>query len=72
MHFGNADLTHLLPPKKLMPLHFWKKEIMYTLVLRFNNRWRWCSGRFNFRQGTLELGSLRSLPFQVLFSRSLF
>ena len=27
------------------------------LVHIFNNRWRWCCGRFNFRQRTLELGS---------------
>ena len=27
-----------------------------TLVLLFNNRWRWCCGCFNFRQRTLELG----------------
>ena len=29
---------------------------IYTLVHTFNNRWRWCCGRFNFIQ-TLELGS---------------
>ena len=22
--------------------------LMFTLVRRFNNRWRWCCGRFNF------------------------
>ena len=34
---------------------FAKKSPSSMLVLRFNNRWRWCSGHFNFRQRTLEL-----------------
>jgi hypothetical protein len=31
------------------------------LVLRFNNRWRWRRGHFNFRQRTLYLSYQRSL-----------
>ena len=42
----------------------------HYLVHCFNNRWRWCSGRFNFRQRTLELDYLRSFYCQVfLISR---
>ena len=36
----------------------------FGLVRRFNNRWRWCRGHFNFRQITLLLGYLRSFFFQ--------
>ena len=35
----------LLAPKLTGPMEFvgqWKKMTMYTLVHRFNNRWRWC------------------------------
>ena len=35
--------------------------VMFILVHRFHNRWRWCCGRFNFRQRTLELGYQMSL-----------
>ena len=34
---------------------------MYSLVLHFDNRWRWCCGCFNFRQRILELDYQRSL-----------
>ena len=31
----------------------WTRKRPKILVLRFNNRWRWRSGRFNFRQITV-------------------
>ena len=34
---------------------------LVLLLVIFNNRWRWCCGRFNFRQTTLKLGYQRSL-----------
>ena len=38
------------------------------LVIVFNNRWRWCSGRFNFRLRRLELDYLRSHSCHVFYS----
>ena len=40
----------------------------FLLVLRFDNRWRWCRGHFNFRQRTLYLGYQRSLFSQNFFT----
>ena len=37
-----------------------------TLILRFNNRWRWSCGHFNFRHRPLKLGYLRSF-IQIFF-----
>ena len=34
------------------------------LVHRFDHRWRWCCGHFNFRQKTLEIGYHRSIATQ--------
>ena len=42
--------------------NFWKS----WLVLRFNNRWRWRRGRFNFRQNTV-IGGLSEVTFQLEF-----
>ena len=47
---------------------FAKKIPLSMLVLRFNNRWRWCSGRFNFRLRRLELDYLRSHSCHVFYS----
>ena len=41
--------------------------VMFILVHRFNNRWRWCCGRFNFRQRTIKLGYRRSLSSQGFY-----
>ena len=40
----------------------------YSLVHPFNNRGRWCCGRFNFRQTTLELGYLRDFSVRFFLS----
>ena len=36
------------------------REETYILVYPFINRWRWCCGRFGFRQRALQLGYQRS------------
>ena len=43
------------------------KQKSYKLVHRFDNRWRWCSGRFNFRQITLKVCNHKSLFSHVFF-----
>ena len=48
----------------------WTKTPLSMLVLPFNNRWRWCCGRFNFSQRTVEIGHQRSLSIQFFFSKS--
>ena len=40
----------------------------YALVHFFNNRGRWCCGRFNFRQTTLELGYQRDFSVRFFVS----
>ena len=41
----------------------------YTLVHLFNNRWRWCCGRFNLRQRTVELGYQKKFFNQGFFDK---
>ena len=36
------------------------------LILPLNNRWRWCCGRFNFRQRTLKLTIIGYFPSEFL------
>ena len=41
--------------------HFAATVVMFILVHRFNNRWRWALRPFQFRQKTIKLGYWRSL-----------
>ena len=51
-HEKNQHRLRLLP---LQHCHH-RRQNLLTLVRRFNNRWRWRRGHFNFRQRTLLLG----------------
>ena len=60
-------------PKQFLGLVFFAVSYSKTaLVCRFSNRWRWCSGSFNFRQSTLALGYLRSLSRKGFYHRLCF
>ena len=52
-------------------LNFLKKncldETLTLLFHCFNNRWRWCCGRFSFKQNTQELGYQRSFFLVRIF-----
>ena len=58
-HLNKEEYIQLLMPPLIQVSY--QKYTTTQLVPLFNNRWRWCCGRFNFRQTRLDLGYRRSL-----------
>ena len=58
-HLNKEEYIQLLMPPLIQVSY--QKYTTTQLVPLFNNRWRWCCDRFNFRQTRLDLGYRRSL-----------
>ena len=67
--FKSIMLSHCKKHTSIHESGNWHKSVgckkKYTLVRRFNNRWRWCCGDLFFLQRSLKLCYQRSLFFMI-------